>query len=56
MLEQTKRAGELSEFLDYEVSILDILDALAVGGYTLERAEGENHASLAYIAALATKS
>jgi hypothetical protein len=51
MQEQIDYAEVLVENL-YETTILDILDALAVSGYTLEKAEGENHASLAYISLL----
>lgn len=52
MEQQIAFAEELSDNLDGAVSTLDILDALAVAGYTIEPAEGENHASLAYMSLL----
>jgi isopentenyl diphosphate isomerase/L-lactate dehydrogenase-like FMN-dependent dehydrogenase len=51
MLEQLERATALSENLN-EAGVLDILDALAVAGYTLEKIESNNHASDMYIALL----
>lgn len=52
MEQQIAFAEELVENLDGAVSVLDILDALAVAGHTIEPAEGANHASLAYMSLL----
>jgi hypothetical protein len=52
---QAAYAQELAEDLqswEHDITTLDLLDCLANCGLTLQRAEGMNDASLAYIAAL----
>jgi hypothetical protein len=53
MEQQMEFAEELAENLSHQVTMLDILDALAVSGVTIEPAQETNHASLAYISLLA---
>lgn len=52
MLAQLARADTLADSL-IEVTALDILDALAVAGYTLEESKEGNPASEMYISIIA---